>query len=90
MIIPQPFRSDPQKVFSGEARELGAQLAALVEANIDDLVKLETLTLKAGFRQDSFGQWFFMAKDAIRGLHVPTPMVLQPKTIKTAGIPQLF
>lgn len=90
MIIPQPFRSDPQKVFSGEAHELGAQLAALVEANIGDLVKLETLTLKAGFKQDSVGQWFHVAKDAIRGLHVPTPTVLQPKTVKTSGVPQLF
>lgn len=79
MIKTQSYRSDRSKVFSADARALGDQLAALVDAHISDPEKLATLVEKAGYSQDSGGQWFH------GGQHVPTPNVLEPDPLKRAS-----
>jgi hypothetical protein len=79
MITPQNWRSDPSKVWSATARDLGNQLEALVTRKLDDLAALEALTTKAGFSCDSTGQWWYTKSDP--STLIPTPQALQAKPL---------
>lgn len=93
MIVRSKFFHDSNSDFSQEQLQEGLKLDQLVSAYADDEAAMEAAAKKAGYTQDSLGNWFIVkgtvkAFDKLTGqattapnvIHVPTPVSL------TAGL----
>ena len=89
MIIRSRFFHDSNRDFSPEQLQEGIKLDMIVTAHANDQAAMEAAVKKAGFTQDSLGNWFvtkgtFQSFDKLTGqtttapnvLHVPTPVSL--------------
>ncbi len=89
MIIRSRFFHDSNADFTPEQLQEGTKLDMIVTAHAGDDAAMEAATKKAGFTQDSLGQWFITkgtvtTYDKVTGqnvtgphvIHVPTPVSL--------------
>jgi hypothetical protein len=93
MIVRSKFFYDSNADYTAEALQEGLKLDQIVTAHASDEAAMEAAVKKAGFNQDSLGNWFItkgtlQTFDKLTGenktgpnvIHVPTPVSL------TAGL----